>query len=81
MERRLEIRKKVWIDEKFLELLKEEVFSSFDEEELSNLQRFEDFWVEVDIKNSYEEEWKKWKRKGIEKAYRVIWERFIIDKY
>lgn len=53
-----------------------EVDASFTQEELNDYSDFQDFWGDVEVQNAYEEEWERWKAKGVKEVYlRVFNER------
>ena len=52
------------LDQVIIVAVMEEVSSSFSEEEIVSKSNAE-LWAEVDTQNTYEEDWRKWKKAGI----------------
>lgn len=52
------------------QLIRQEIEATYD---LGNFATFEQFWEEVEAVNGYEEEWKRWKAKGIAAIYAAVY--------
>jgi hypothetical protein len=52
------------------QLIRQEIELTYD---LTQFNSFEQFWEEVEAVNGYEEEWKRWKAKGVAAVYAAVY--------
>lgn len=69
------------ISTELMRLILEEIRDSFALVELASSHRFENFWNQVDVQNTYEDDWEDWKERGIIKVYSFIWNEFKKSKF